>query len=195
MRLYVRKAKIAPELRTAFEQYGALTMQGILAKGHNFRLQSKWAWIEVHREALLSWLTEHSDREEWKETRQFLLEVLVIILIGVEIWYSRVQLWHETELFNEQKAEFVLQQQAQQQTIQLLTNAGKALKTLSDNVEAQEAARKAEQSKKPVFLLYIKTHVARTLVVSQKFYSSDRDASIFTTGGESLLSSRVGEYG
>jgi hypothetical protein len=66
-----------------------------------------------------------------------------------------VQLRHERELFNEQKTEFVLQQQAAQKTIDLLTNAGTALKTLSDNAEAQEAARKAEQSKKPAFVLYV----------------------------------------
>jgi hypothetical protein len=176
MRLWVRKAKIEPELRTAFEQYGAVTMQGILAKGDTFRLRGTSVPVEEHREALLSWLTEHSDREEWKETRQFLLEVLVIILIGIEIRYSRVQLQHERELFNEQKAEFVLQQQAQQQTIQLLTTAGTALNTLSENVKAQEAAQKAQQRRRPAFELCVKTprHGGCAPVGSQPYFPSDQ---------------------
>ena len=120
MRLHVRKAKIADNLRTAFEQFGPLTMQGILAEGGTFRLQGKTEWVEGHREALLSWLTEYSDREERKETWQILLEIFVIILIGVEIALSGVQLRHESKLFDEQKAEFSLQQQAQQKTIDLL---------------------------------------------------------------------------
>ena len=85
MRLYVRKAKIATELRTAFEQFGPLTMQGILAAGGTFRLQGKPEWVEGHREALLSWLTEYSDREERKEA-EITRQRSEVSCSGVAVW-------------------------------------------------------------------------------------------------------------
>jgi hypothetical protein len=151
--LRIRKARIDPELRTTLEQYGVPVMQQVLSTGGNFRHKGQALWVEAVRDSVLGWLTERYDRDERKETWQIVLEVFVIILIGVEIVLSGVQLHQERGLFKEQQDESALQQQAQQKTIGLLSTAETALETLSNNVKTQEAAQKAQQRRKPAFEL------------------------------------------
>ena len=97
-----------PQLRTTLEQYGVPVMQQVLSTGGNFRHKGQALWVEAARDSVLGWLTERYDRDERKETWQIVLEIFVIVLIGVEIVLSGVQLRHETRLFKEQKDEFAL---------------------------------------------------------------------------------------
>ena len=54
-------------------------------------------------------------------------------------------------------------------------------------MKAQEAARKAEQSKKPVFVLYVKSHVGRILVRSQEFYRFEEMRRSSQSGAKASL--------
>jgi hypothetical protein len=88
VRWRVRKADIDAELRATFEQYGVAVMQQILAAGNNFRYQDRGVWVEVHRDALLKWLTEQYDRQEAKEGATFAMELAITLLVASELFFS-----------------------------------------------------------------------------------------------------------
>lgn len=91
--LTVRKAKIKPEQKQTFEQYGPFVMQLALKdqgiRDHTGSLLN----VELVREALLQWLTERADREERKEWWNFAMEVAITLLVGAELFMSLLTFW------------------------------------------------------------------------------------------------------
>jgi hypothetical protein len=87
MPLWVRKAKIATSEREMFERYGEAVIAQVVAQIAS-PLQADLAEILGSREKRLAardWLTERGDVAEWRARRDLALELLIILLIGLEI--------------------------------------------------------------------------------------------------------------
>jgi hypothetical protein len=84
----IRKAKIDPSLREAFEQYGLGTMQLNLAIGDFITQNGKTILIKDVTTDLLSWLTEQYDRAERKETWSITMEVAITGFVFFELIFS-----------------------------------------------------------------------------------------------------------
>jgi hypothetical protein len=87
MRWPIRKAKIPNELRDIFDRYGETVVATVVAGGFipdapDLRAVFHNAANNAHAR---DWLTERGNISEWRTTRDFLLEIVIIVLIGVEI--------------------------------------------------------------------------------------------------------------
>jgi hypothetical protein len=88
MRWIFREAKIDPEFRKTFEQYGTLGMQVVLALGGNVKHQSQRIPVDEMMIDVLSWLTEQYHRAEVKETWSLTMEVAITVFVLGELLLS-----------------------------------------------------------------------------------------------------------
>jgi hypothetical protein len=89
----IGKAKIDPDLRTTYEQYGVATMQTLLALGDYFRHKGKPLPVKEAEESLLCWLTEQYDRAERKEHWTLLMEAAITLFVAAELFLSLFRLF------------------------------------------------------------------------------------------------------
>lgn len=85
--MWIRKAKIAASEREMFERYGEAVIAQVVAQIAS-PLQADLSEIlgsKEKRVAARDWLTERGDVAEWRARRDFALELLIILLIGLEI--------------------------------------------------------------------------------------------------------------
>src|SRR5713226_1351195 len=90
----IRKAKIDPELRETFEQYGIVSMQVTLSTTNYFLHKGQNVLAESVLDSLLPWLTEQYDRAERKETWSLTMEFSITILVAAELLMSIVAFVH-----------------------------------------------------------------------------------------------------
>lgn len=113
-------------VRETCDRYGTQVIGKMLSEGFNpstSDLKTIYATDEAKLQAR-DWLTETSDiqeyRERWIPLRDLVLEIFVIVLIGIEIWFS----WQGEK---QQATNFTAQQQ-------VLTNLAGNTKTTSDTL-------------------------------------------------------------
>ena len=88
MRWKIRKARIDGELRTTLEQYGVAVMQQILATGGVFIYRDATTGVLAYRTEILAWLTEQHDMQEAKEDVTFSMELAIMLLVAMELFFS-----------------------------------------------------------------------------------------------------------
>jgi hypothetical protein len=82
----VRRADISKGDRDLFERYGESVIARVVSSINS--PQEELARIVTNpgaRDAARDWLTERGDEDEWRSQRDFLLEIAIIVLIGIEI--------------------------------------------------------------------------------------------------------------
>ena len=84
----IRKAKIDPELRKTFEQYGTAGMQIALGDTNYFIHEGRTVKAAAAMGSLLPWLTEQYDRAERKETLSLTMEFFITIFVATELYLS-----------------------------------------------------------------------------------------------------------
>jgi hypothetical protein len=84
----IRKAKVEPDLRETFEQYGVVGMQVALAATNYISHKGKQVIAETIVDSLLPWLTEQYDRAERKETWSLTMEVAITMFVLAELLLS-----------------------------------------------------------------------------------------------------------
>jgi hypothetical protein len=86
--IHIRRAKIDPELRKTFEQYGTAGMQIALGDTNYFIHQGLTVKAVEAMGSLLPWLTEQYDRAERKETWSLTMEFFITIFVAVELFLT-----------------------------------------------------------------------------------------------------------
>jgi hypothetical protein len=87
--LNIRKAKIDPDLRKTFEQYGIMTMQTLVGTNATFfRHKGSLTTVQMVEQPLLAWLTEQYDRTDRKETWSLTMEVAITIFVLGELIFD-----------------------------------------------------------------------------------------------------------
>jgi hypothetical protein len=84
----IRQAKIDPELRKTFEQYGTTAMQIALGDTNYFIHKGETVKAAAALGSLLPWLTEQYDRTERKETWSMTMEFLITIFVATELYFT-----------------------------------------------------------------------------------------------------------
>jgi hypothetical protein len=88
MRWCIRPAKIDPDLRKTFEQYGTAGMQMALGDMNHFKHKGQVTKADAVLDSLLPWLTEQYDRVERKETWSMTMEIAITIFVAAELALS-----------------------------------------------------------------------------------------------------------
>ncbi|HXN52761.1 MAG TPA: hypothetical protein VN943_12570 [Candidatus Acidoferrum sp.] len=126
----------------------------------------------ISRQDARDWLTERNSlqeyRERWVPLRDFILEIVVVGLIGWEIVLGIRQEKHQGENFDQQQKVLTSMQESSESTAKTLTALQNTTETMNKSVERNAAAAEATS-----------TTAAKSLVLSERAY-----VSCVTTGDE-----------
>jgi hypothetical protein len=140
----VRQANIPDTDRDIFERYGETVI--------SMQVSGSFTANPVHARA---WLTERADyherRERWISGRDLFLDIVIIALIGWEIYEGRQQAKVLQHMDNSTAATATAMQTARDSLKSLADAQNEALKIL----KAEEADRLAQLAKRPALVLYV----------------------------------------
>jgi hypothetical protein len=141
------KTEIPPHLKQICERYGEDVIGLTLASGHNPRakdLQTIYATDETVEHAR-TWLTERGRSRRWRERITLSLEIVVVLLIGWEIYLGHQQERLQSRNFKEQQQVLTNLQTSSAATAKTLTSLQSATESMNTILQMQlDAARKSE---------------------------------------------------
>jgi hypothetical protein len=167
-------SNIPESLIETCDRYGEQVIGTMLAGGFNPSTSDLKAInaSEIRRQDARDWLTERNSlreyRERWIPLRDFILEILVVALIGWEIVLGVRQEKHQAENFDQQQKVLTSMQKSSEGTAKTLTALENTTETMNKSVERNAAAAEATS-----------TTAAKSLVLSERAY-----VSCVTTGDE-----------
>jgi hypothetical protein len=174
-------ANVSQSVIDTCDRYGEQVIGTMLAGGFNpstSDLQAVYV-SEISRQDSRDWLTECNSvreyRERWIPLRDFILEIVVILLIGWEIALGVYQEKDQDRNFDEQQKILAKMQQNAAATAQTLTTLENTTETMSRSVERNAAAAEATS-----------TTAAKSLVLSERAYVSCVTAGDEPKEGEKL---------
>ncbi len=145
------KAEIPRELRAICERYGEDVIGMTLASGHTPRaneLRTIYATDETVEHAR-TWLTERSRSRRWRERITFSLEILVVLLIGWEIYLGYQQEQLQSRNFKEQQQVLTNLQNSSAATAKTLASLQSTTELMNTTQQMQlEALKKSEAQAK-----------------------------------------------
>src|SRR6266852_1556368 len=134
----VRKADIPKEERDLFERYGETVISMQVSGGFTQDVEHAKAWLTERADY-------HERREQWLSTRELILEIVIIALIGWEIHMSYRQEGLQSQDFEKQQQVLTNLQSSSAATANTLTALQRTAELTNTTLQAQlDAVTKAE---------------------------------------------------
>src|SRR5579859_1880427 len=140
---------ISDQERDTCERYGEQAISTMLAGGFNpstTDLQALYETEETRKHAR-DWLTETADlceyKDRWVSGRDLFLELVVIALIGWEIWLSYAADRQQAQNFNAQQTVLQNLQTSSKATAETLTSLKTTTEAMNTSVQRNAAAAEA----------------------------------------------------